>query len=239
MKFSTKTNFILLVILFIFSFSALAQDTLRKKRFYLGFSYTAAYYKIFDQDDKEKLFYGDAFYTDQFYNQYRLTYIPYRFGLDLKWVVSKHISFSTGFLVEERTAEYNVPFDRYGNKRKVKMVSTHTQLAVPLRMDIRFSKKPVSLFFTLGGLSTLFLRNTRYSVEPPIPTVKYHYYFHRNDRGNLRAFFQCGFGLDANIKRTKIQIFPLYEFNFFRKIFIPGYYYTHSIGGVLSVSWRL
>ncbi len=172
--------------------------------------------------------------------------VPFKAGLDLKIKLNKRLGLSTGLLLDVMTAkntETQQVTDWKGNPiYEMKSVNKVRQiyLEVPVRADMRFSSRKVAPLLTIGAAPRVFLKQ-KYTYTSDYKGVKSSYSFEDHLRldgpsEQLDCSFQLGFGVDATLKKIKLQAFPMYEFSFLAGTQAR---YGHKIGLALSACYQL
>ncbi len=250
-----------LFVIIVYTFNGLAQEQLKAKRFYLGFSFFSSYSKTFYPDnifDNPGINYSSYSAAGPGFKQKQL--VPYKFGLDFKIKITKRFFLSTGFFVDILETKCSQPMSLIDNTSgsngiyatmiypRLDFSTKFTYFEIPLRFDLRFTDKALSPFLTFGGYTGI-LYKAKYSHEtfsnltglPDESSTSTSYFESKQLLVNqMYSNFQLGFGLDANIKKLKLQIFPCYDFGFLaQEIAGKSYTFRHRIGGAISITRSL
>lgn len=196
---------------------------------------------LFFSGGVERIYYPDHFY-DPFKIKPRSPFIldgkntttDFKIGLDLKIKLNAQLSISTGAVLVRDKEFLAIPIlPDHG----VQLTHKYLRTGIPLRLDIKAGKKQLSPLLTFGAIPSIKLRQTTqtdYTYKGKITTS---FTDHTDDPDyKFENQFLVGFGLDAELKSIKLQLFPMYEFSF-RKSHTNMFNHALSFG--LSASFRI
>ncbi|MBA3679863.1 MAG: outer membrane beta-barrel protein [Bacteroidetes bacterium] len=209
-----------------------AQDSLRKRKVYIGFTFSSAHYRAF--------FPGLPAQSSEIQERF-----PYRFGIDLKIKLTQQLNFTTGLLFDATSFVYDVKYDYTPsatspktNPIGYKIIRKSYSMGVPLRLDLKFINANISPFATVGFFPSYYVGSDYRIIQTYEDGHEekdgYNNLFKGAD-SYIKMNYQIGAGIDINVNRFKFQVYPLYEFGFLTR-FSPAYYY-HRIGGAISTSY--
>lgn len=226
---------ILLTALILLFQGLAAQDSLVKRRVYLGLAVSSYY---------QKIFYKNPFYFSSYEPK---TLIPLRAGIEVKIKVTPRFGFSTG-LVGDITRQ-SQDYSSYGNVRandiaKMHVLNSSMSVGVPVRAEFRVTKGKVGFFVTGGWYTSVFLQQvTRTDITYGDGHQRLESNTYKRDKSDqqLLILLQLGGGLDVELKRFRLQLFPMYEGGTDRiyQQILGETLYQHRIGGMLSVTYNL
>lgn len=157
-----------------------------------------------------------------------------RIGIDVKVKMTNQLDLTTGLVVIQETKFW---YFVWYNGSFMTVKDVYRRAGIPLRLDLRIVDKKLSPFVSVGTMPTFQLKqvqsahaNTQgFSVKSEEVEVILNH-------NRVETLFQIGAGLDANFKKMKFQVFPLYEFSFWRR---GNQEFNHTLGLALSLSYRL
>jgi hypothetical protein len=228
----TKPCFILLLSLLCQGWRA--QDSLIKRRVYLGLTVSSYY---------EKTFTGEPAFS--LYQPRQLA--PLRYGVDLKVKITPRFSLGAGLVVDIRGQVLNMNLSQstsVGEVVKITQVSKNISIGLPVRADFRFTRNRFSAFVTAGWFSSMYVQQSIHTIvnyDGGYHMSQFQKYKRSGDERQLLLLMQVGAGLDVELKRFKLQLFPLYEggTDWFYVRTLNQTIYQHRIGGMLSVYYNL
>jgi hypothetical protein len=226
----------LLLLLCLFCQGLKAQDSLTGKRLYLGLSFSSYH---------EELFINHSTLPVPIYGP--KTRMPFRAGVDLKIKITPRFSLCTGLVIDIKRMEENyrvagnlLPGDISHIRTRYRTLSA----GLPVRADFRCTKGKVAFFVTGGWYTSLaFEQSIRTDIDyaDGRQTSSVNKYTRTKDDKQLLLLMQLGGGLDVELKRFKMQLFPLYEggTDWAHRQAFGESVYQHRIGAMLSVYYRL
>lgn len=205
----TKAAIIVLMSLSLNGFAQL--ETVRN--FYIGLSFSPMY----------------TFNSSNYYST--VPNFTSRSGIDMKFRITKQLALSTGIFVQNFRSKETHIGSGYSNK------TTYNSyiLQIPVRLDVRLTRKKIAPFLTAGILADLYQYNT-FSVTSNFPT---NMYTHKGSAGDtyIHPVSQIGFGIDITTKHFKFQAYPLYDVTFSKDY--GSFEFTHALGLVLSACVKI
>lgn len=213
-----KIKNILLLIICCFSLNNFSQDSLNKK-LYIGLSFSPCRTKSIAAVGEERF--------------------SFKTGIDFKYKLSKKINLATALLIYVQNYNgFEYSTSNFSLKSKVQNMS----MQIPIRLDFRFIDKKYSPLLTAGLTTSTGIRNRFeefYTDSTGFKNNTSSTIYNKSFYKSFSSAFQIGFGLDANIKKLKFQLYPLYEFTFQKSIMPVKYHYSQTFGLVMSVLYGL
>jgi hypothetical protein len=230
-----KPYVLFLMLMSLFCQEGMAQDSLVKRRVYLGLSVSSYYQKIFI--DQSPYF---ALYMPQ-------QLVPLRCGVDIKVKITPRFSVGAGLVadIQRQTANYLINKTVSPNEiAKMEQTVRTISIGLPLRADFRLTRGRVAPFVTGGWFSSMYVEQ---SMRTDVTWGDGHQtsdlvkVTRRKEDQQLLMLIQLGAGLDIELNRFKLQLFPLYEggIDIFHQKVLGKTIYQHRIGGMLSVYYNL
>jgi hypothetical protein len=228
--------YVLLLLMNLFFLEGMTQDSLVKRRVYLGFSFSSYY---------EKIFTGPSVFPLASYM--RRQQAPLRAGVDVKVRITQRFSLGTGLVADiSRQVQDYLPGGILRPDDIAKIHSKYIALSIglPMRADYRVTTGQVAFFVTGGWYSSMFVEQAignEITYGDGHKRTDNQKYTRRKGDQQLLILLQLGAGLDINLNRFKLQLFPLYEggMDILYQSTFGTSYYQHRIGGMLSVYYNL
>ncbi|MHB8259298.1 MAG: outer membrane beta-barrel protein [Bacteroidia bacterium] len=235
-----KTGFI--CILLLIGITVCGQDTLRKKKFYIGafispdYSYRSLYNNT-----------GIAKTIADIRNTIEIPKFTYTVGLDFLYQVNKRIALNLGIdysIKGEQTSNITYTFGPPPRRGMVYNSSYQaptngytkyntTYIDIPLRIDIYLSKRKVAPFITTGVSTNIFL----YEKDIAYLTYADGHHATSSSTGSYGFYkvnpqFQLGGGIDISFKKSRLRVLPIARVSVLRvnSGTINDYFYSFGLG---------
>ncbi len=195
-----------------------AQDTLRKRKFYIGAfaSPDYSYRKLFNSDP------GIGNFIKSERDSTEIPKIAYTFGLDFLYKINKWIALSfgvqyslKGYQTKNQTLVFGPPPRRGGATILVTPTNDHltynyNYIDIPLRVDIYLSKDKVAPFITTGIATNVFLYSKNISYLTYADGHRTSTSSSSTDNFSIiNPQFQLGAGVDIALKKSRLRILPI------------------------------
>jgi hypothetical protein len=222
---------------------AYSQDSLRKKRLFIGVVVSPDYsYRVLSGGDATAKSIVDA------RNSYEVPKLSYTAGLDFMYQFNQRLAVSVGiqYSVKGERANLNgLSFGSFidpqrgfvyssssGQVESVQYTYNTTYLDIPLKLSYYLNKKKWAYYLSAGISPNLFLfEQIKERAVATDGSVFYSQHTSQNGYYSVNPQVQVGYGLDWSIKRSRMRIEPIYRMSVLRvnKGSVNGYFYSFGL----------